>query len=332
MQQIDRFEVLDTLGSGTVGVVYRVRDPRDGGEYALKMLLPTVSENEQVASRFAREIRVLQRLRHPHIVEYHADGRQGKQLYYVMELIELGTMKQVLERQERLPWRQAAQCGWQAASALQYAHNHGVIHRDLKPSNLFLKADGAIKLGDFGIALDTYDADLTVGGLTVGTYAYMSPEQIRGQRDASGKCDLYSLGCILFELLSGRPPFVGDNFAQIFEQHLNSQPADVRDYTAEAPEALAELIQHLLQKKIEDRPFNAREVQGRLAALLLDDESQGTESSVSPPQRKTRDPEFALLDVSSLGVMNREAPQTPLWVFFLGALLIVGLIAVAKLL
>ncbi|MEM9587658.1 MAG: serine/threonine-protein kinase, partial [Planctomycetota bacterium] len=152
--------------------------------------------------------------------------------------------------------------GRQICSALQFAHNHGVIHRDLKPGNLFLTRDAEIKLGDFGIARDVNAGDLTADGLTVGTHAYMSPEQITGDTLISGKTDLYALGCCLFEMVSGRKPFLGDNFAQLFEQHLRVPPPKASSAVGDCPPELDEVIDQLMAKSPDDRPFNARHVQG----------------------------------------------------------------------
>lgn len=324
MEKIDRFEILGTLGVGTVGTVYDVRDPKNGKEYALKILLPSVSENHQIAARFAREIEILQRLRHPNIIEHHADGRLDKQLYYVMEKVDAGNVKEALRRLGRIPWRQVVQCGWQTSSALQYAHNHGIIHRDLKPSNLFLTAEGAAKLGDFGIALDIHHADLTAEGLTVGTFNYMSPEQIRGSRAITGKTDLYALGCVLFEMVTGRPPYPGDNFAQIFEQHLHSSPPSAKAIVPECPAELDQLIRELLAKDPEERPFNARTVQGRLAQLMAEetaDAATGAEKHAS----------FQRIDMQNLsGPPPNELASAPLWAWLVGAGVIAGIIAAAK--
>lgn len=326
MKSIDRFEILGTLGVGTVGTVYDVRDPDDGREYALKMLLPSVSENEQIAARFAREIGILQRLRHPNIIQHHADGRIDKQLYYVMEKVDAGNVKDVLRRLGRLPWPQVVQCGWQTSSALQYAHNHGIVHRDLKPSNLFLTADGAAKLGDFGIALDIHNADLTADGLTVGTFNYMSPEQIKGSRGITGKTDLYALGCVLFEMTTGRPPYPGDNFAQIFDQHLHADPPSARALAPDCPEELDALIRQLLAKDPEQRPFSARAVQGRLAGIMepaAGDEGDEAGTAVAANLQR--------IDMQRIGRLS-PADQTtaPIWAWLLGAAVIAALIAAAK--
>lgn len=261
------FEIGRVIGSGTVGTVYEVTKRKTGEEFALKLLAKNVCSDKLMVSRFTREILILSKLSHPHIVAYFGQGEHENQLFYVMELVRGGTLKGLLAAGGPLPWQETVECGRQLASALQCAHNHGVIHRDLKPGNVYLTREGKLKLGDFGIARDTLSTDLTDVGLTVGTYAYMSPELIRGKREISGKSDLYALGCLLVELLIGRPPYQGDNFAQIFEQHLHAQPPNVSQF-CDCPPRLERLLARLLAKSPEDRPFNARTVQGVLTELL----------------------------------------------------------------
>lgn len=259
----------EVLGVGTVGTVYKVVNPSTGQVAALKILLPQVSKDETISGRFTREIQILERLSHPNVVAFYASGKHDGRWYYVMELVDGGVLKRLLARKGALAWQDAVEIGWQVCSALQHLHNNGIIHRDLKPANLFFTKDGKVKLGDFGIALDTARAGLTETGLTVGTYMYMSPEQIRGERDISPQTDLYALGCLLYEMLTGRPPFQGENFARIFDQHLKSAPVPVTTLSSSCPQELSDLVDQLLQKDPAKRPFNARAVQGQLAEILM---------------------------------------------------------------
>ncbi|MEM9643579.1 MAG: serine/threonine-protein kinase [Planctomycetota bacterium] len=259
---LDDYELGQVIGAGTVGTIYLGKEKSTGTQVAIKRLHPGVSQDKLIQARFRRETTILQRLRHPNIVACFGGGEQEGGLYYIMELVNGGTVKDLLETAERLAWPVVVDIARQICSALQCAHNHGVIHRDLKPGNLFLTQDAIVKLGDFGIARDTHSADLTSTGLTVGTHAYMSPEQITGDEMISGKTDLYALGCCLMEMLTGRKPFLGDNFAQLFEQHLRSAPPRVRGLVGDCPEELDQVVADLLEKRPEDRPFNARAVQG----------------------------------------------------------------------
>ena len=270
--RLEDYDLGAVLGVGTVGTIYSAtrRQPTGDAKFdrvAIKRLHPAISRDPLIRARFRREMTILERLGHPHIVAYHGGGEADGQLYYIMELVDGGTVKEILESSGPLPWPVVVEITRQICSALQCAHNHGVIHRDLKPGNLFLTRDARVKLGDFGIARDLHGGDLTAQGMTVGTHAYMPPEQITGSQDISGKSDLYSLGCCLFELLTGRKPFIAEDFAHLFDQHLRADPPSVRRAGSDCPAELDELIRQLMAKRPEDRPFNARQVQGVMLQL-----------------------------------------------------------------
>lgn len=287
-RSLDEFELGKVLGVGTVGTIYEAEDKRNGLKVALKILLPTVSRDELIQARFVREMVILEKLSHRHIVKYFGGGRSGEQLFFAMELLTGGSLKEELSRGGPFSWIEAATCGAQICSALQYAHNHGIIHRDLKPSNLLFDQEGHLKLVDFGIARDTHEADITAKGLTVGSYAYMSPEQITAEDSITGQTDLYSLGSLMFELLTGGPPFAGDNFAQLFQQHLTKPPPPISDRAPNTPPELERVVLQLLAKKPQDRPFNARAVQGELLRLLHE-ELGGESSSDDVPAARAMD-------------------------------------------
>jgi serine/threonine protein kinase len=274
--QLSDYELGDVLGVGTVGTIYLAKERKSGRTVALKKLHPRVCQNTLIRARFKREMTILERLRHPNIVEYLGGGRDDQSLFYAMEVVNGGTVDDLLNHDGPLHWTAVVEVTRQVCSALQCAHNHGIVHRDLKPSNLFLTRDGQVKLGDFGIARDLTTSDLTSDGITVGTHAYMAPEQITGDHSVSGKADLYALGCCMFEMLTARKVFLGENYAQLFEQHLKEEPRSVREL-CECPEALDRVIRQLLAKSAEERPFNARQVQ----AVMLEIErthSKGDEN------------------------------------------------------
>lgn len=277
-RKLSDLELGEVLGVGTVGTIYQALDKRSGLPVAVKILLPAVMSDPIVVPRFEREMLILEKLAHPNIVAYFGGGKQDQQLFYVMELVHGATLKEILADCGRLSWQETLTVARQVASALQHAHNHGIIHRDLKPANLFLTQQGRVKLGDFGIARDLAMADITQSGLTVGTNAYMSPEQITGDRRISGKADLYSLGCVMFEMLTGRPPFEAANFAQLFAQHLSSPPPSIRTFNPDCPPELEALVLQLLEKDPEQRPFNARAVQGVIMQLLENQPQQEVDS------------------------------------------------------
>lgn len=265
------FRLGEPLGVGTVGTVYRADSDDVAGAVAVKILNPHVAHDAKTVDRFQREIVVMERLQHPHIVRHYGGGMMDGQYFYAMELLDRGSLKDRLKAGGPLPWPVAALYAAQIASALQHAHNHGVIHRDLKPSNLFFRDDGALVLGDFGIARDLHDGDFSDPGVAVGTYAYMSPEQIVAEGEVTGASDLYSLGCVIYEMLTGRPPFTGQNFAQIWDQHLRAAPKLLREQGVECPPWLEALVMQLLEKDPRRRPFNARSVQGIIRDRLSEE-------------------------------------------------------------
>ncbi len=265
------FTLREPLGVGTVGAVYRAESPDIDQPVAVKLLHPSVAHDPNIVDRFQREIVIMERLNHPNIVRNYGGGMMDGQYFYAMQLLGHGMLRDRMNAYGRLPWELVAAYGAQIASALQHAHNHGIIHRDLKPTNLFYGEDGRLILGDFGIARDTHAGDITADGITVGTYAYMSPEQICADKTISGKADLYSLGCVMYEMLTGAPPFTGANFAQIWEQHLHKQPQPIEELAPDCPEWLSNMVMQLLEKDPERRPFNARAVQGFLTEKLHDE-------------------------------------------------------------
>jgi serine/threonine protein kinase len=274
--RIEEYELGVCLGQGSVGEIFSATEKISEKQVAIKILLLAVSQDPIIRSRFEREIVILERLRHRNIVEVYGGGITSGRVFYVMEYVDAGSVKELLVKYGKLPWTEVASIARQVCSALQYAHNHGIVHRDLKPANLFLMRDGSVKLGDFGIARDMRASDLTQQGLTVGTHAYMSPEQINADSQIDGKADLYSLGCVLFELLVGHPPFQAANFAQLFEQQLRKPAPRVKSFVPEVPQAMDDIIDQLLAKAPEDRPFNARAVQGTMISIL--DEAQAAAS------------------------------------------------------
>lgn len=257
----ERFTVEDTLGAGGSAVVYGARDRVLDRRVALKLL--GESESSQVdVTRFEREIRLTARLVHPSIVPLFDSGWHAGRLYYVMPAIAGTTLRGVLAAQGRLPLHHALRLTGDVAEALAYAHAFGVVHRDIKPENIF-SANGRAIVADFGIAQSVHresvTQSLTEDGITVGTVAYMSPEQAMGERTLDGRADLYSLGCVLFELLFGSPPFRGTTSMNVLAQHIGAAP-EVAKHLPDAPAALVRLIERMLAKDPATRPADAAEV------------------------------------------------------------------------
>ncbi|MBX6314104.1 MAG: serine/threonine protein kinase, partial [Isosphaeraceae bacterium] len=224
-QKLGSFRIEAKIGSGAMGAVYRAIQEPKGRVAAVKVIAGEYAQKGDTAlRRFNRESEILQQLRHPNIVRCLAVGRSQGTLYFAMEFIAGGTLQDLIQRRGYLPWRETVELGIQICDALHYAHEHGVIHRDLKPSNLMVTETGQVKLTDFGIAKDLDATALTGTGRTLGTAAYMAPEQIRGTPEISHKTDLYALGCVLYQMLTGDPPFPARTAVSFMHAHLNTPP------------------------------------------------------------------------------------------------------------
>jgi len=265
---IGPYQLGTCLGQGSFGAVYEATHQETGQRVALKFLHESKELEPDAQNRFVREVALLQRLEHENIVRHFEAGLHEGTIYCAMELVECGTLKQVLADRARLPWRESAEVTLQVAWALAHAHQRGCIHRDLKPANLYLSEDGMVKLGDLGLARDLEGSRLTASGHTVGTWYYMPPEQITAQAEIDGRLDLYALGCILFEMLAGHVPFDGPDFATVFDHHLESVPPRLDVLLNDCPKALADLVDALLEKRPKDRPESATVVAERLEELL----------------------------------------------------------------
>jgi eukaryotic-like serine/threonine-protein kinase len=263
----ERFLLLHLVGAGGMGEVYKAEDQETGQHVALKTLHERRSE--AAAARFAREARILSELSHPHIVRYFAHGAlPSGEPYLAMEWLEGEDLSARLSRGP-LALAESVALGIQVADALGFAHAQGVVHRDLKPSNIFL-SDGqieGIKLLDFGIAQLGAASRMTKTGALMGTPGYMAPEQARASERIDARADVFSLGCVLFECLTGEPAFTGVHLASVLARILFDEPPRVREKRPEVPEALSHLIVRMLAKWAEDRPEDGAAVAEALRAL-----------------------------------------------------------------
>lgn len=263
-RKIGPFQLEGRLGVGGMGIVYKATYLKGGQKVALKVLAPDLTADPKLAKRFDREMEILKKLKHPNIVKYYGGSSNAHQRFYAMELITGGSLDDKLKKLGKFHWEQVIDYGLQIAKALEHAHDAGIVHRDLKPANLLLAADGTLKLSDFGIARDTQSTALTAAGKTVGTMAYMAPEQITGKSPITRRTDLYALGCVLFQMLTGRTPFESETQPELLFKHIEEEPPNVREFNMDCPVWLDRLIHELLAKEPEDRPFDALAVQARL--------------------------------------------------------------------
>ena len=223
-----RYEIVREVGRGGMATVYLAEDRKHGRQVAVKLLHADLSA-EIGADRFAREIKVVARLQHPHILPLYDSGDAGGALFFVMPYVEGESLRTRLMREGSLSLAETAVIVRQIGDALDYAHARGVVHRDVKPENILISAGQAL-LADFGVARAAAKdgvQTLTAVGTTLGTPAYMSPEQASGELNVDSRSDLYSLGCVCYEMLSGLPPFRGESTVALIGQHISKTPARV---------------------------------------------------------------------------------------------------------
>ncbi len=293
------------LGSGAMGTVFLAKQKKTGDRVAIKLMSLALGTSETATNRFIREVAILKQLSHPNIVKYKGSGKYHGSPFYIMEYVEGESLDHILHRRNRLPWDEVIKIGIDLCAGLQHAHDKGIIHRDLKPSNLMILKDGVVKLTDFGIAKDTDVTALTAANSTVGTAAYMSPEQCRGARDITHKSDLYSMGIMFYELLTGKKPFVGETVMEVFMQHANSTKYKrPNELVPDVPIWLNELVDQLMAKEAARRPLNAKAVADALEHIRDKVAKQRSGDAESKSKRK---PEKS----KSVKKVAEKAPEAP---------------------
>ena len=259
--QIGSYQIVDALGEGGMGEVFRVRHMISDRIEAMKVLLSASSSSQDMLDRFTREIRVLAGLNHPNIAALHTAFRHENQLVMIMEYVDGQDLRRCL--QNGITPGQAVAYTQQVLAALDYAHSQKVIHRDIKPSNIMLTWDGRVKLLDFGIALATPDARLTMTGSVVGSMHYIPPEQIYGE-PPDARSDLYGMGVTLYEMITGRLPIEGAHYAQVIAAHLQQRPVPPHLVDSRIPEALSAVVMKALDKEKGSRWQSAKEFSSAL--------------------------------------------------------------------
>jgi serine/threonine protein kinase len=277
-QSIGPYEVLKTLGAGGMGNVYLGQHRDTKRLAAIKVLPPTLAREEGFRLRFDREVAALDKLSNDHIVRLYDSGVDGETYYFAMEYVPGETLGQMLKRERRLPWKTAVDFTRQLCTALKAAHDAGIVHRDLKPSNILCTPEGMIKLTDFGVAQLFASDKLTVTGGVVGTAEYMSPEQAQGQR-AGKRSDLYSLGAVMYVMLTGRPPFTGPTHVDILQKHRFGQFDHPSRFVPETPRWLDEIVAQLLEKDPEKRFPDAYVLARQIEQRLLIDQQRSSDAT-----------------------------------------------------
>src|SRR5438132_5873293 len=263
-----RYVVRRELGQGGMAVVFLAEDLRHNRQVALKVLRPEISA-EIGSERFTREIKMAASLTHPHILPLHDSGEASGLLFYVMPFMEGQSLRARLDKERQLPLDEALRITREVAFALDYAHRHQVVHRDIKPENILLH-EGAAMVADFGIGKALRGGgSITRTGMVMGTPAYMSPEQASGEREIDGRSDLYSLGCVLYEMLTGEQPFTGPTAQAVIAKRFVSPIPKVRA-TRDLSEAVEDAVTRALARTPADRFPSAAEFAAVLGSISRD--------------------------------------------------------------
>ncbi|WP_369412165.1 serine/threonine-protein kinase [Nocardia sputi] len=284
-----RYRLLSLLGQGGMGQVWRAHDSLTNRVVALKVLPERFAEDEELRERFRRECRAVAQLTEPHVIPIHDFGDIDGRLYLNMRLIEGTDLRTVIRREGALPPRRAVAIIAQVAGALQAAHDAGLVHRDVKPSNILLGGDEFASLIDFGIARAADDRTLTTVGQTIGTVAYMAPEEISAEVKADARVDVYALTCVLHECLTGRPPFASALGMQgVIAQHMNSPPPRPSATAPDVPTAFDAVIAKGMAKNPDDRYQTVRELAAAACAAVGDPPASSTGGVAARDERRIR--------------------------------------------
>lgn len=274
----NRYRLIEQIGMGGMAIVYRAVDLRTGHNVAVKVLRPEYNEDREFISRFQREAEAASKMTHHNIVNLLDVGMDGENRYLVMEYVQGKTLKAVIQERGKLSAPLACQIAIRILSALEHAHRNGIVHRDIKPQNILVHEDGHIKVADFGIARIADSATLTHGDNVMGSVHYFSPEQARGE-GATAASDIYSTGIVLYEMLTGRVPYDGDNPVAVAMQHLHAAPEPIQSISPDVPPSVVRVCMRAMEKNPAARYQTAREMATDLRAAL---EERGAEPVQMP--------------------------------------------------
>lgn len=254
-----RYEIMNIIGEGGMAIVYRALDHRLNRYVAVKIMRSEMATDEDFRRRFNAESQAVAMLSHPNIVAVYDVSRSEAMEYIVMELIDGITLKQYMDKRGMLAWREAVHFSKQIAKALSQAHARGIIHRDIKPQNIMLLRDGTIKVADFGIAALESEVEEKPDGQAIGSIHYIAPEQARGE-SPDARSDIYSLGVLMYEMLTGNVPYSGDTLGEIAIKHMQSAPVSPREVNPEIPEDLERITLKAMASRIDMRYQSAAEL------------------------------------------------------------------------
>ena len=309
LEKLGPYRLEKTLGRGGMGAVFLGVHNETGERAAVKVLATHLADDAVFRERFKAEVQTLKQLLHPNIVKLHGYGEEDGHLYYVMEYVPGRNLQDEMAAGRRFSWREVTRIGVQVALALKHAHDRGIVHRDLKPANLLLTDDDQIKLTDFGIAKLYGGTHVTADGSVMGTADYMSPEQARGKQITS-RCDLYSLGSVLYALLTGKPPFAGKSLTEVIHNLMQEKPVALRRLAPDTPAELEAIVLQLLEKDPQNRIPTAIAVANRLKAmehaLSIDTRTDMPVQGDAPP---AEDDDFQLQPLDDLRPSSRPTAR-----------------------
>jgi len=264
-------ELLERISRGSQAVVYKCRQKAMDRLVAVKFLPPSAARDPESRRRFFQEARHAARLSHPNVVTIHQISPFRDTFYIVMELVDGGSLSELLAVRKRFGPAEAVTILRPVAEALAYAHRAGIVHRDIKPGNILLAADGTVKLADLGLARRVGEGDKQEAGKAFGTPYYISPEQVRGEARVDSRADIYSLGATFYQMLTGRPPFTAPTPQQVMQKHLTEPPPDPRQFVPNLPLVLCDVLAKALAKRPEDRYQTAEEFLAALSTIDIQD-------------------------------------------------------------
>ncbi|MDZ4201365.1 MAG: serine/threonine-protein kinase [Gallionella sp.] len=280
ISQLGRYEIIDELGQGAMGIVYKAVDPLIDRILAIKTISLSLAKDEKddYEQRFYQEAKAAGRLNHPNIVTVYDVGKSGEVAYIAMEFLQGRELRDLLDEGQRLPVAQVIDYAMQVAQGLAYAHEHGIVHRDVKPANIMVVRDGLVKITDFGIARMASSTVRTQVGIVLGSPKYMSPEQVLG-KSIDQRSDIFSLGVMLYEMLTGQAPFAGDSINSVMYQIMNIDPPLPSSRNSDVFAKLDSIVARAMAKSLDDRYQDARALADDLRACR--DESSRV--AVQPP-------------------------------------------------